>query len=202
MRCTPCTVRAPAVRRTSSNARLRDSRGAGRTWQRTDRNRCSAGCRCRAAVPTCSASAARAAARPTHPGLQTCRCSWPGLNPSARWATESKSTGSPRLRCRRCLSIDGGAHRGADAVAVVEAGVIGHPSTPKVRCSNVSKLPSSAKTSTETTTADLGPCRDHATIRSTASGAPATMASTDPSRRFRTQPQRPNRWACSTMARR
>ena len=67
------------------------------------------------------------------------------------------------------------------------------------RCSNASKLPSSATTSTALTTDDLGPCRAHATSWSTAPGGPATMASTDPSRRFRTQPPRPNRRACSTM---
>lgn len=70
------------------------------------------------------------------------------------------------------------------------------------RCSNASKLPTSAKTSTALTEADLGPCRAHATISSTTSVGPATVASTDPSRRFRTQPHRPSRRACSTMAHR
>jgi ornithine cyclodeaminase/alanine dehydrogenase-like protein (mu-crystallin family) len=67
------------------------------------------------------------------------------------------------------------------------------------RASKVSKRPSAAKTSTAATLADRGPLRAHATTCSTACAGPATMASTDPSRRLRTQPRTPRHRACSTI---
>ena len=47
-----------------------------------------------------------------------------------------------------------------------------------------------------------GPRRAHATSRSTASRGPATIASTEPSWRLRTQPARPSRRASCAMAQR
>mgnify|MGYP001063161939 CR=1 FL=1 len=67
------------------------------------------------------------------------------------------------------------------------------------RASKVSKRPSPAKTSTAATLADRGPLRAQATTCSTACAGPATMASTDPSRRLRTQPRTPRHRACSTI---
>ena len=102
MRCNPCTVRARAARRTSSSARPPDSRGAGRTRRRSDRIRCNARCRCRAAVLTCVAHAAHAAAGSVHPGRYACRCSWSGLNLSAWFRTETSPRPAPGLHSSQC----------------------------------------------------------------------------------------------------
>jgi hypothetical protein len=67
------------------------------------------------------------------------------------------------------------------------------------RCSKVSKSPSLSNTSTASTTAEFGPRRAQAISRSTASREPEAVASTDPSRRLRTQPRIPRLLACSAI---
>ena len=76
---------------------------------------------------------------------------------------------------------------------------LGSPGYSVAHASNDSKDPSPASTSTLVTTADGGPLRAQSMISSSASRGPATIASTDPSRRLRTPPRTPSRRASSTI---